>query len=178
MKKDVKVLYVTWNKFHNSIVDIAHKIKRDRFNPDIVYGILKGGIIPARLLADVINVENIGFIGIKFYKKIGISETRPKIFLPPTSSVKNLKVLLVDDVADSGKTLEVALKKLKKFKPKEVKTAVIYLKPWCSFLPDYYYKITNKWVVFPWEISEVLRENVNVAEVKKIIKFAKKLGII
>ena len=65
------------------------------------------------------------------------------------------KILLVDDVADSGKSLQLVYEHLLK-KAKEIKTLTIFYKPWSSILPDYYVKETRAWIVFPWEFHETV----------------------
>ncbi|MET1159436.1 MAG: phosphoribosyltransferase [Thermoprotei archaeon] len=150
--------YISWKKLVLALVEIASKIKNDNYKPDIIFGILKGGIIPARILSDLLEVGEIGFIGVRFYKKIGTREARPELTLPPTHSVKGLNVLVVDDIVDSGRTLQLVLDELNRYGPASLKSATIYVKKWSPIFPDYYYGITNKWVVFPWEFVETIRE--------------------
>ncbi|MEM1601131.1 MAG: phosphoribosyltransferase family protein, partial [Sulfolobales archaeon] len=65
--------------------------------------------------------------------------------------------LIVDDVADSGKTLQITIELLQLYGPKEIKTASIYVKPTTIVIPDFYVAETNAWIIFPWEYAEVLR---------------------
>ncbi|MEM4224880.1 MAG: phosphoribosyltransferase, partial [Desulfurococcaceae archaeon] len=48
------------------------------------------------------------------------------------------------------------------YRVKNVKTVALFLKPWSTFMPDYYYSTSEDWIIFPWEICEVLRENVSL----------------
>lgn len=72
--------------------------------------------------------------------------------------MQGLRVLLVDDVADTGKTLAAATSYISMHGPEEVKTATLYLKPWSMLQPDYYGEVTDAWIIFPWERMEAVRE--------------------
>jgi len=61
------------------------------------------------------------------------------------------KVLVVDDICDTGKTLRDTVKILKMHDMEFIKTAVLYHKPHAKFTPDIYVKETDEWIVFPWE---------------------------
>ncbi|NHJ05630.1 MAG: phosphoribosyltransferase, partial [Candidatus Heimdallarchaeota archaeon] len=66
----------------------------------------------------------------------------------------NKKILLVDDVSDSGRSLDFAIKHLSKFNYLEMKTATIHYKPKSIFKPDFFISETDKWIVYPWEYME------------------------
>ncbi|MCS7127792.1 MAG: phosphoribosyltransferase [Sulfolobales archaeon] len=168
MAAEPEVVFVDWSEVHKAVAQLAHRMVSDGFIPDAIYGVLKGGIIPARLLADIVNVDSIGFIGVKFYKSIGETRARPELTQPPTLPVRSLSILIVDDVVDSGRTLQLAIDELTRYGAREVRSAVIYLKPWSSFTPDYYYKVIDKWIAFPWEIGECLREGLKLNYFKEI----------
>jgi len=75
-----------------------------------------------------------------------------------TLSIKDKRVLLVDDVSDSGLTLQFSVQTLSLYMPAEIKTATLYIKPWTKYVPDYYAEQVNEWVIFPWETEEFERE--------------------
>ncbi|MFB0523573.1 MAG: phosphoribosyltransferase, partial [Candidatus Bathyarchaeia archaeon] len=93
----------------------------------------------------------------EFY--LGVAETKgePLITQPVSVSVRNKKVLLMDDVADTGKSLRLVRAHLKEKGATEVKIATIYYKPWSVVIPDYYAKETRSWIIFPWERKETIR---------------------
>jgi hypoxanthine phosphoribosyltransferase len=154
--KPPEIEYVSWKKIHLALIELAHRITGE-YKPDIIYAVLKGGLIPARILADLLSIEEIGFIGVKMYRGVGIRGAGPELTLPPTINVKDKTVLVVDDVVDTGLTLQLVVDELRRYGAREVKTLALYVKPWSIVYPDYYFEETNKWVVFPWEIVETLR---------------------
>ena len=81
----------------------------------------------------------------------------PVITQPVSVSVRGKKVLVVDEVADTGKSLRLVRSHLKEEGATEVKIATIYYKPWSIVVPDYYEKETSLWIVFPWERKETIR---------------------
>jgi hypoxanthine phosphoribosyltransferase len=82
-------------------------------------------------------------------------------------SVEGKRVLVVDEVADTGRSLELVREHILENGAVEVKIATVYYKPWSIIKPDYYEKETSSWIVFPWEIKETVR---------KIVKKCRKNG--
>ncbi|MEM2420182.1 MAG: phosphoribosyltransferase family protein, partial [Acidilobaceae archaeon] len=72
--------------------------------------------------------------------------------------IYNKNTLIVDDVSDTGRTLQLALDYIRHYSPKEIKTVTLYVKPWTNLIPDYYAEITDKWLVFPWGTWEYKRQ--------------------
>jgi hypoxanthine phosphoribosyltransferase len=73
-------------------------------------------------------------------------------------------VLVVDEVADTGKSLKLVKEHIIEQGATEVKIATVYYKPWSIVKPDYYEKETSQWIVFPWEIKETVRKIVKKCE--------------
>jgi hypoxanthine phosphoribosyltransferase len=95
---------------------------------------------------------------VKFYKGIGSRGTKPIITQPIMADMAGKKVLIVDDVVESGRTLEVVTELCSIRGASAVRTAALYLKPWAMMNPDYFAAKVEEWVVFPWEVGETLRE--------------------
>ena len=154
----VEFRFVTWNDVEEAIRRIADKIQASSFKPEVIVGVMRGGIIPGRLLADRLGIEDIGVIEVKLYISAGQRGERPYLRQPLTLSIKDKRVLLVDDVSDSGLTLQFSVQTLSLYMPAEIKTATLYIKPWTKYVPDYYAEQVNEWVIFPWETEEFERE--------------------
>lgn len=152
-----KFLPTTWNDITLLTLRLARKIVEAQSVPDILVGILRGGWIVARLLSDYLSVNSVEAVGVKFYKGVGERYEKPVITHPLTANINEKKVLIVDDVADSGKTLQITIELLQLYGPKEIKTASIYVKPTTIVIPDFYVAETDAWIIFPWEYAEVLR---------------------
>ncbi|MBS7618965.1 phosphoribosyltransferase, partial [Candidatus Bathyarchaeota archaeon] len=95
----------SWDEIYEMCLDLASMIKASGFKPDLIVGIARGGWIPARLLSDFLNNPNITSIKVEFYLDIGKTKDEPTITQDIQVPVNEKKVLLVDDVADTGKSL-------------------------------------------------------------------------
>jgi hypoxanthine phosphoribosyltransferase len=157
----------TWNQINDMLLAQAQKIQNQQFQPDIIIGVAKGGIIPARILSDLIETPQLAALQIAFYLDIAQSTSEPILKQPLTVAIKNKKTLIVDDIADTGKSLKLAQTHIKEQGAMETKTATLYFKPQSITKPDFYEKQTNKWVVFPWEIKETLRKITQKSEGKR-----------
>lgn len=153
-----KFLVPSWEEIQMVSLKLATLILEDGFRADLVVGILRGGYIAARILCDLLEINDIGVVEVKFYKGVEERAERPIITQPLTVDVKGRNVLVVDDVADSGRTLEVVTEQVRLRGAKSVKTAVLYYKPRSIIKPDYYSREVNEWVIFPWELGEFIRE--------------------
>ncbi len=144
------------------IEELSYKIARQIIDKDIridsIVAILRGGWIPARIIADLLDIDEIGVLGIKFYKSIETRKEQPIITHPLILDIYNKNVLVVDDVADTGKSLSIAIELIRLYGPRNLYTATIYVKPKSIFTPDFYAETTNAWIVFPWEKAELARE--------------------
>jgi hypothetical protein len=81
--------------------------------------------------------------------------------------IADKKVLVVDEVADTGKSLKLVKEHIIEKGATEVKIATVYYKPWSIVKPDYYERETSKWIVFPWEIKETVRKLVKKCREKR-----------
>ena len=132
---------MTWEEFREKIQSLAAQID---YSPDIIVGIVRGGIIPARLLATELKVKNMYCLTVK---KIG--EER-KVMSEIVENISGKKILLVEDMLETGKSLEIAKKYLED-KGAQVKTACLYTMPQSEMKPDYVLKEVNEVQKFPWE---------------------------
>ncbi|MFX0211061.1 MAG: phosphoribosyltransferase, partial [Candidatus Hodarchaeota archaeon] len=124
----------------------------------------RGGWGPARILSDLFNDTRVASIKIEFYTDINKRTKTPKVVQPVSTDVAGKILLLVDDVADSGHSLRIAIDHLKERKAKEVRTVTLYYKPWSIVVPNYYAKETRAWLVFAHEMAEFMRLRMNTRE--------------
>lgn len=147
----------TWNQIYDMLIDQSEKIQKNHYQPDIIIGIAQGGIVPTRILTDLLKKPQTTTIEIKYYTNIAQSNTQPILKQPLTIPINNKKILIVDDISDSGQSLKLAKQYLAEKGATETKTATLYTKTTTQTPPDYVEKTTNHWVVFPWEIKETLQ---------------------
>ena len=148
----------TWDEIYSMLLNMAERIRLDKFAPDVIVGVSRGGWPPARVLSDLLDNPNLANVRAEFY--VGVAETKsePVLTQPVSVPVASKKVLIVDEVTDTGKSLEVVKEHVKKQGAAETKIATVYYKPWSIVKPDYYEKETSRWIVFPWEIKETIRK--------------------
>lgn len=143
----------TWSNIYAGLADIACKIKREKAEFDAIVGLARGGWIPARILSDFLGVKRL--ISLQFSSYEEFKKAPLKHLDQEPLELQGKRILLVDDVADTGSSLIHAKDFIEKG-GNECKTAAIYVKPWTRFWPDYFFKEVREWVVFPWEIFETV----------------------
>ncbi|MEM3765479.1 MAG: phosphoribosyltransferase [Candidatus Bathyarchaeia archaeon] len=158
MTQELEFEVPKWNQIYQMLMQMAEKIRKDNFKPDIIVGVSRGGWPPARVLSDLLENPNLANVKVEFY--VGVAETKrePTLTQPVSANVTGKKVLVVDEVADTGRSLQLIREHLQKEGAVEVRIAAVYLKPWSIIKPDYYARETSRWIVFPWEIKETIRK--------------------
>lgn len=146
----------TWSQIYDMLLNQAAKIRSDGYVPDVIVGIARGGLVPSRILVDLLETRDFAIITIEYYIGIGQTQREPILKQCLHIQLTGKKVLLVDDVSDGGKSLQLAKKHLEDQCAKEIKIATIYCKPGTVTTPDYFEKETSHWIVFPWEARETL----------------------
>jgi hypoxanthine phosphoribosyltransferase len=147
----------TWNQIYDMLLNQAHTIQSQKFKPDIIIGIARGGLVPACILTDLLGTPELTSIQVEFYTDINQTQMEPILKQKLSTQLTGKKTLLVDDIADSGQSLRLAKTHLKQQNALEIKTATLYQKPQSTIIPNFYEKQTTSWVVFPWDTKETLR---------------------
>jgi len=140
------------------LLNLAGRIRIDGFKPDIIVGISRGGWPPARVLSDLLSNPNVANVRAEFYLGIAETNSEPTLTQPVSVETRGKRILVVDEVADTGKSLKMVKKHILQEGALEARTVTVYYKPWSIVRPDYFAKETGDWIVFPWEIKETLRK--------------------
>ncbi len=146
----------SWDEIYDVTIELYEKISQDGFYPDVIVGVARGGWVPARILSDFSGNTATANMKIEFYKGIAETEEKPQIVQPISVSVENKKVLICDDVADTGESILVAIDHIKEAGASDVRVAALYMKPWSKCTPEYWVLRTDKWIIFPWERRETI----------------------
>ncbi len=154
----------SWDQIYDMLIDLAKRVKDSRFKPDLIVGVCRGGWTPARVMSDLLENANTASIRIEFYLAPGVTARKPVISQTIMVPVKGVNVLVVDDVADTGESLKVAVDHLDVCGAKAIKTATLYYKPQSCLKPDFFIIQTEQWVIFPWERLETTRRLLDEAE--------------
>jgi uncharacterized protein len=159
----------TWNQIYDMLLSLAQKIQSQNYRPDIIVGIARGGLVPARILTDLLETPQLDFIQVEFYTDIQQTLQKPILKKTLTTQVSCKKTLIVDDIADTGESLKLAKTHLQQQGASQIKTVTLYQKPQSITTPDFYEKQTTNWVVFPWEPKETLRKIIQKQQGKRAL---------
>lgn len=142
---------LTWEQVGEATDVLAQEVADSGFDPKIIVAIARGGLIPAGALTYKLGVKLTDAINVEFYTDVETTRPDPILLAPmmDSASISNQRILIVDDVADSGRTLALVIKLLRGFGA-DVRSAVLYTKPSTIVQPDFTWKNTDRWIIFPW----------------------------
>lgn len=142
---------LTWEGFGVASRELAQQIADSGFTPDVIIAVARGGLLPAGALSYSLGVKLSDAMNVEFYTDVEETLPDPVLLAPllDTDNIAGKKLLVVDDVADSGRTLALVIDILKEHNA-EVRSAVIYAKSRSVVNPDYVWRTTEEWIVFPW----------------------------
>ena len=155
---EIKYLHATWQDIQRLCEEVAERVRRSGFVPDIIVAVARGGFPPARIISDILDVRRVASITIEYYKAVKETKSEPKIVFPLNADVRGKRVLIVDDVADTGHSLLAAKEHVEKAGASEVRVATLHYKPWSVLKPDYYALETDAWIIYAWERWETIRD--------------------
>jgi hypoxanthine phosphoribosyltransferase len=155
MSDDVRREIMSWDDLGSGSWELAETVVADGYRPDIVLAIARGGLLVAGALAYALGVKNTFTMNVEFYT--GVDERLPlPMLLPPVPDLVDFadtKVLIADDVADTGATLKL-VQGFCQGKVAEVRCAVLYEKSRSEVKCDYVWRRTDDWIVFPWSARD------------------------
>jgi hypoxanthine phosphoribosyltransferase len=144
---------LTYESFGIACRELAEQVAADGYRPDLVLAIARGGLGLGMGLGYALAVKNLSVINVEFYTGVDQRLEVP-IMLPPTPAavdLSGLRVLIADDVADTGGAL-VVVHEFCADHVAEARTAVIYEKPRSVIKADYVWRRTDRWIDFPWSV--------------------------
>ncbi len=141
---------VSWEQYEKDCLKLARQLKGKKF--DKIIAISRGGLIAARILSDLLSIP-ISHITIESYKNLKQKKT-VTITEVPSARFYNQRILLVDEIADSGKTFKRAVSYFKNFQLKKISTLALYIKSHCHPCPEYFANQIDAWIIFPYELRE------------------------
>jgi hypoxanthine phosphoribosyltransferase len=145
---------MSWAELGEGSRWLAEAVHTDGYHPDIVLAIARGGLLVAGALSYALGVKNTFTLNVEFYTDVDERLEMP-ILLPPVPDLIDFaatKVLVADDVADTGATLQV-VKDFCATHVAEVRFAVLYEKPHSALRCDYVWRRTDRWIDFPWSVQ-------------------------
>jgi len=148
---------MSWDDLGDGTLELAQAVADDGYRPDIILGIARGGLLVGGGLGYALGVKNTFTMNVEFYTGIDERLDMPMI-LPPVPDLvdfADFKVLIADDVADTGMTLEL-VKEFCEGKVAEVRCAVLYEKSRSVVKCEYVWRRTDLWITFPWSADDAV----------------------
>jgi hypoxanthine phosphoribosyltransferase len=142
---------LTWELFGTASRALAETIAADGYRPDLVLSIARGGLFVAGALGYALDVKNLHVMNVEFYTGVNERLDLP-VMLPPVPNAVDLsgaRVLVADDVADTGATLKL-VRDFCADHVADVRCAVVYEKPHSEVKCEYVWRHTDRWINFPW----------------------------
>jgi len=144
--------YYGYDEFVGDVVALTHKVKD--FDPDTLLAVARGGLTLGHFMAQTMDTRRLFALNSVHYEKTRKLETLEVFNIPDLSSAK--KVVIVDDIIDSGETLREVLRMLGEQYPHcEFKLATIFYKPTAVIEADFTLKKAHEWIDFFWEVDTV-----------------------
>lgn len=156
---------LTWEIFGQASRRLAEIVADDGFRPDLILAITRGGLFPAGALGYALSVKNLHTMNVEFYTGVDQRLEMP-VVLPPVPQAVDLtgaRVLVADDVADTGETLRL-VRDFCADHVAEARCAVLYEKPRSLVKCEYVWKRTDRWIEFPWSTQPPVAEPLKVEE--------------
>jgi hypothetical protein len=143
------VLEVDWPFFGEICRALAMHVARE-YQPEIVLGVAKAGVIPGVVVASILQCE---------FSSMAVTRREagaaPVLVSGPPPSINGRRVLVVDETCDTGSTMKLALNEVRSLRPAEVRTAVSFKTG--DFTPDFYAFETENFIILPWD-REIIQD--------------------
>ena len=144
-----------WGLFNKLARAVANKIIESSYQPDIIVGLARGGWVLSRVLCDYLGVKDLISLKVEHWGLTATQDGKAQIKYPFDIDLTGRKVLVVDDITDTGESMMVAVDFIKEKNPDETRTAALRHIKSSKFTPDYYGDVIEwKWVIFPWNYTE------------------------
>jgi hypoxanthine phosphoribosyltransferase len=139
---------ITWERFEALVRQLALQV--EAYEPQIVLGIARGGLFPATMLSMLLRRE---LYPVRLTRRLhdAVVSQQPTWLVRPPEKVQRRRVLIVDEIADSGRTIAMAAGEVRRMGASHVRTAVLYAHTWSDPRPDYVAFTSNALVLFPWQ---------------------------
>ena len=172
---------ISWDEAYRLSLELARAIKSSRYDPDLVIAIGRGGYVPARIVCDFLLHSLLTSIKIEHWDIAACKRPQASVRFPLAVDVRGRKILIVDDVTDTGDTLKAAIDYVKSEGAGQIKTAVMQHKTSSAIVPDYYADLISdwRWIIYPWAAYEDVlgfTEKVLTAELVTVEQIEAALG--
>lgn len=156
---EIKCKIVTWNEIYDSTKKLARMVEDSNYNPEFLIGLARSGFVPSRLLSDFLGITALYCLKVEHWLDT-TAQHKDEATIPirVPFNVKGKRVLVVDDIVDTGKSMDISVEYVKSLKPLNVKTAVIHYITSSQHIPSFYVQKIESWwwFIYPWNLTEDL----------------------
>ena len=155
---------ISYDELDAKVEQLYRKIEANNFIPDSMLAVARGGWFTCRIMSDIYSAEgksvDVTSVTTKFYTAIDKTSKRPVLAQSLAQTLFDQKILIVDDVSDTGNTLKFIKGYVKWLGASQVQVACVFMKPKTKVIPDYYVEEVpnDTWIVFPYEVRETKRQ--------------------
>lgn len=154
---EFKATLVTWEEIEKWCKRIFEKVSSN-YKPDAIVALSRGGLIPGRILSDLLLVKDLYAVKTEHWGITASLDGKAKLQDSGILNINGKRILVVDDITDTGESMLLALKHLQSMNPVEIKTATMLHIDHSKYTPDFFAEPISKdnwaWFVFPWNITE------------------------
>ena len=170
---------ISWELFYNISKKVARKIIESDYQADIMVGLARGGWVLSRVLCDFLEIKDLVSLKVEHWGVTATPDGTAKIKYPFKINLSGKKVIIVDDITDTGQSMKVATDYIKNLNPDESRTATLMHIEGSEFTPNYYgEKVPWKWYIFPWNYTEdmcnivtkIASKTENLLEIVELLK--------
>lgn len=153
-----KIFSLSWGEAVRLCYDLAMRVHESGYMPDAIVAVLRGGVLPALIISDVLGVDEFYAVRARHWRIGEELYPEPIIEQLPQGKVEGRRLLVVDEVVDTGKTLAAVVKELRRAGAEVVRSAVLHVKPAAAYEPNYYAVRLREWVwiFYPWSLIETI----------------------
>jgi hypoxanthine phosphoribosyltransferase len=152
----MKCRILSFEEVYGLTRQLARQVKESEYGTTTVVGLARGGWVPARLLCDLLGITDLISLKVEHWLETGKTKDEATIRYPLTGDLRGKNLLVVDDIADTGKSLMASTNYLSGFNANQMKTATMQYLPGSMFRPDFFAEEVKTWTwfIYPWNWIE------------------------
>ena len=161
MAEKFRCRLVSWKDIERWSKDIVKKVIKSGYEPKIVIGLARGGLVPARLISDYLNIKDLYAIKTEHWGVTATPNGKAKLAQGLQIDISGKTVLVIDDITDTGQSLKLAVEHIAEQNPEDIRSATLLHITHSKYIPNYYSEEVPEdnwtWFIFPWNLYEDLR---------------------
>lgn len=151
---------VSWSEIEMWCRNIGKQAIKSGFIPEAIIGLSRGGLVPARMLSDRMWIKDLYAVKTEHWGFTASRDGKAVLKKQGDPDIKGKRVLIVDDITDTGESMKLAYDYVKSLSPSEIRTSAMLHITRSNFKPDFYSEEVNEekwaWFIFPWNVYEDL----------------------